>query len=387
MALHKVSSNPNHGIVVNKLTRSLCHAPYDQDQSEFILWLSANGGKAVGFAADLKPIASHDGQSQRHFVPLEVSSLGQGKIIRENGSMAAWQGKFGEGITYTRGWPGLWNFCLFDACDISAELRNVVGSLSEISIEGGPADLIRLSHIDPCSEIDQLTRVLLKFWTAAEITHVIPEVAAGSSYPFMFDAIRDYFMSKAQVLRPFRPHIDWGGPQECVTAGAHTYGDPRILYYPPARVIFGRYCSVAEGVTIILANHSMTGATTYPFKLEEYRWPSQLAQSVQDFAAKDVIIGNDVWIGRGVTILCGAEIGDGAIIGADSVVRGKVPPYSLFIGNPGRVVRERYSPEIVDRFLRLRWWDWPDWKVDRHSIRMLADSPLDFLNAAEADNN
>ena len=387
MALHKASSNPNQGIVVNKFTRRLCHALYNQDQSEFILWLSADGGRAIGFASDLKPIASHDGQSQRLFMPLKISSLGQGKIIREIGNRSSWQGRFGEDITCTRGWPRLWNFGLFDTCNLSPELKDVVGSLSAITMENRPADLIRLSRIDPCSEIDQLTRVLLNFWSATEISQVVAEVAAGSSYPFMFDAIRDYFLPKAQVLRPFRPHIDWGGPQECVVAGVHTYGDPRILYYPPATVTFGRYCSVAEGVTIILANHSMVGATTYPFKLEEYRWPSQLAQSVRDFTPKNVIIGNDVWIGRGVTILCGAEIGDGAIIGADSVVRGKVPPYSLFVGNPGRVVRGRYSPEIIDRFLKLRWWDWPDWKVDRHSIRMLADDPQAFLDAAEADNN
>lgn len=201
----------------------------------------------------------------------------------------------------------------------------------------------------------------------------------------MFEAIRKHFLPRTQNLRAFYPRVDWGGPPECVSAGAHTYGDPRILYYPSAKVVFGRYCSIAEDVTIILGNHVLTGATTYPFKAEEHRWPSQLARSVQDFVPGNVDVGNDVWIGRGSIILSGARIGDGAIIGAGSVVRGTIPPYSIVIGNPGMVIRERYNTAVIERFLKLRWWDWPDWKVDRHSINMLSTDPLLFLEAGEAD--
>lgn len=52
-----------------------------------------------------------------------------------------------------------------------------------------------------------------------------------------------------------------------------------------------------------------------------------------------VKIGNDVWIGRGAIILPGVTIGDGSVIGAGAIVTKDVPPSSVAVGNPARVVR------------------------------------------------
>lgn len=49
-------------------------------------------------------------------------------------------------------------------------------------------------------------------------------------------------------------------------------------------------------------------------------------------------IGKGSTIGANATILCGITIGEYAFIGAGSVVTKDVPPYSLVVGNPGRVV-------------------------------------------------
>ncbi|MBO5051103.1 MAG: transferase [Clostridia bacterium] len=54
-----------------------------------------------------------------------------------------------------------------------------------------------------------------------------------------------------------------------------------------------------------------------------------------------VTIGNDVWIGGRVIILPGVTIGDGCIIGAGAVVTRDIPPYSVAVGVPARVVRRR----------------------------------------------
>src|SRR4051812_44961286 len=58
---------------------------------------------------------------------------------------------------------------------------------------------------------------------------------------------------------------------------------------------------------------------------------------------RPVIIEDDVWIGARTIILPGVRVGHGSIIGAGSVVTRDVPPYSVFAGNPGRVVRDRRS--------------------------------------------
>lgn len=54
-----------------------------------------------------------------------------------------------------------------------------------------------------------------------------------------------------------------------------------------------------------------------------------------------VRIGDDVWIGGRVIILPGVTIGNGCIIGAGAVVTKDIPPYSVAVGVPAKVVRHR----------------------------------------------
>ena len=54
-----------------------------------------------------------------------------------------------------------------------------------------------------------------------------------------------------------------------------------------------------------------------------------------------VVIGDYAWIGGGAILLPGVTIGEGAVVGAGSVVSKDVPPYSVALGNPARVIKER----------------------------------------------
>ena len=56
-------------------------------------------------------------------------------------------------------------------------------------------------------------------------------------------------------------------------------------------------------------------------------------------ADKPVIIEDNVWIGEFVSILPGITIGRGSIIGANSVVSRDIPPHSIAVGTPARVVK------------------------------------------------
>jgi acetyltransferase-like isoleucine patch superfamily enzyme len=56
---------------------------------------------------------------------------------------------------------------------------------------------------------------------------------------------------------------------------------------------------------------------------------------------KPVNIGKYCWIGAGTIILPGVKIGDFSIIGAGSVVVRDIPPYSIAVGNPARVIKHR----------------------------------------------
>lgn len=146
----------------------------------------------------------------------------------------------------------------------------------------------------------------------------------------------------------FDPPQDWAG-----RLAPYTYAGA------PERLIIGRFCQIADRVRIITAsaNHPMQGISTYPFAIfDQHR--------LQDFMAAigplpDTVIGHDVWLGDGATILPGARIGNGVIVGAGAVVGGEVPDYAVVAGNPGRVVRMRFSTADVQRLLDLRWWNGP----------------------------
>ncbi len=57
--------------------------------------------------------------------------------------------------------------------------------------------------------------------------------------------------------------------------------------------------------------------------------------------AGPVVIGDFAWIGGNSTILPGVHIGEGAVIGAGSVVTRDIPPYTIAVGNPARVIKQR----------------------------------------------
>lgn len=51
------------------------------------------------------------------------------------------------------------------------------------------------------------------------------------------------------------------------------------------------------------------------------------------------------------------KIGDGAIIAAYSVVAKDVEPYTLVGGNPAQFIKKRFSDELTELLLKLKWWD------------------------------
>lgn len=164
--------------------------------------------------------------------------------------------------------------------------------------------------------------------------------------------------------------------------GRGTYGRPRIFRYPhDATLKIGAFCSIAADVGIFLGgNHHPEWVTTFPFGAmwREHDNPEQPS------SRGDVVIGNDVWIGREAVIMSGVTIGDGAVIGAGAVVAKDVPPYAIAVGNPARVIRHRFPPEIVEKLLQIRWWDWPDERLRRAAGMMQSPDIQGFIDAVES---
>jgi chloramphenicol O-acetyltransferase type B len=154
-------------------------------------------------------------------------------------------------------------------------------------------------------------------------------------------------------------------PGRHVRVGRHTYGVTEATVVHGASdcvVTIGAFCSIAAGVVIMAkADHPINLASTYPFSrlFPDDAHPDRTTKG-------PVVIGNDVWIGRGALVLSGVTIGDGAIIGASAVVSKDIPPFAVAVGNPAKVVKYRFPPEIAAKLLEIRWWDWPDETIRGH---------------------
>lgn len=78
-----------------------------------------------------------------------------------------------------------------------------------------------------------------------------------------------------------------------------------------------------------------------------------------------ICIGNDVWIGRRVSIMNGVTIGDGAVVAANAVVTKDVPPYAIVGGVPAKVIKYRFSQDIIARLIQIEWWNLSDDEILR----------------------
>lgn len=116
-------------------------------------------------------------------------------------------------------------------------------------------------------------------------------------------------------------------------------------------ITVGNYCQLGPYVAIYAVNHPVSYITTYVNR--------RLLNAImkERMVVSRVSIGHDVWIGHGSIILPGVTIGSGAIVGAGSVVTHDIPPYQIVAGNPARVLKPRFTTEIIDALLQLKWWE------------------------------
>lgn len=145
------------------------------------------------------------------------------------------------------------------------------------------------------------------------------------------------------------------------------------------QLIIGKFCMIASDVKFIMngANHLSNAISTYPFAVFGNGWES--AMEGKTYPNKgNIEIGNDVWIGYNATIMAGVKIGDGAIIATNSTVVSDVEPYTIVGGNPAREIKKRFSPEIVERLLKLQWWNWDIEKITKN-VQNLTDLDIDKL--------
>lgn len=124
-----------------------------------------------------------------------------------------------------------------------------------------------------------------------------------------------------------RSHGGEGG----IVIGDHTYIGPYTCIWGRS-ILIGRNCLIASHVSIYASNHIFAN-------------PNELI-NCQGYSSKGIVIEDDCWLGAGVRVVDGVKIGKGSVIGAGAVVTKDIPPYSIAVGIPAKVIRQRSDTEV-----------------------------------------
>lgn len=166
-----------------------------------------------------------------------------------------------------------------------------------------------------------------------------------------------------------------------VTLGEGSYIVGAKLAYDDAEkahILVGRYSSLAHDLTFNIGiNHNYHRVSSYPFENIDI-WRDYCALGGNDCNHNQIIIGHDVWIGAGATIMSGVRIGNGAVVGASATVAKDIPPYAIVVGNPARVIKYRFTEDVIAKLQAIKWWEWPVERI-REALPLMRDTE-EFIN-------
>lgn len=180
-----------------------------------------------------------------------------------------------------------------------------------------------------------------------------------------FDNEIRYVKSKDNML------VTFGNGSYCRASNVHFWSVQK------AHIMIGNYTSIAKQEKFYIGiNHDYKCVTMAPFE-NIFHIPNVYNKD-SDHNRNQIIIGHDVWIGNDCTIMSGIHIGNGVVIGAGSVVAKDIPPYAIVVGNPAKIIKYRFSEEIIQKLQELKWWYWSEDKI-KEAAQYMSD-PMEFID-------
>lgn len=165
--------------------------------------------------------------------------------------------------------------------------------------------------------------------------------------------------------------------------GAHSYLSPHANVH---MATIGRFVSIGNRSEIGPSQHPTGWLSSSPVFYSDV-FSRSAARHPPFQQLKPVVIGSDVWIGANTGVMGGVTIGHGAVVAFGAVVTGDVLPYAIVGGVPAKLIRFRFSEEVISRLLAFEWW--ADDVVAAREAGLVVDwtdpeRALDQLGAARA---
>lgn len=160
-----------------------------------------------------------------------------------------------------------------------------------------------------------------------------------------------------------------------VSVGKGTYGDLDVRHFGNSkeRLQIGNFCSIApESIFVLGGEHKYTSFSTYPFGT---MYGLTENESISKGA---IVVEDDVWIGFRSTILSGVTLGRGSVIAAGAVVTKDVPPYAIVGGVPAKVIKYRFSEEVIDKISYIDY--------EKITLETISNSFTELSNDITLDN-
>ncbi len=137
---------------------------------------------------------------------------------------------------------------------------------------------------------------------------------------------------------------DRSGDEPRIVIGDHCFISRRVFMSSGHKIVIGDYCLIGNETSFLGADHDFSD----PFI------PYLIAPAIN---GESIILGVNCWLGTACTILKGVSIGYGCVIGTRSLVTKSIPPLSIAVGSPARVLK-RF------RLSEKRWVPISEWSEE-----------------------
>lgn len=184
------------------------------------------------------------------------------------------------------------------------------------------------------SFIHKVVKRLVAIYEAKEDSLIRSQISVGNNVeikkPFLISPSKDICVgSNSVVLDGARLQVfsNIGKKDAKLQIGSNCYICYRFCALASDDIVIGNDVLMASDILLVTHNHGIDPISDIPYM-------------DQPLETKPISIGDGCWLGDKVIVLPGVTIGEKSIIGAGSVVTKDIPPYSIAVGNPAKVIKQ-----------------------------------------------